>query len=143
LERNPHIICTWQLDFKGDIINVSNDLFDDTNFKLPTIAEVRNPNKQPSCVLIPLHSIQMNASEHRQYELDTLRDALENYGKIDLISDEDYDDSRSILAYREEFYSVQMHFDILLTSLTLTTMNLHKDLLIELTSFSMPRLPVG
>ena len=26
LERNPHIICTWQLDFKGDIINVSNDL---------------------------------------------------------------------------------------------------------------------
>ena len=134
LERNPHIICTWQLDFKGDIINVSNDLFDDTNFKLPTIAEIQNPNKQPSCVLTPLQSIQMNVSEHRQYILDTLRDTLETYGKIELISDEDYDDSRSILAYREEFYSVQMHFDILLASLTLTTMNLHKDLLIELKS---------
>ena len=134
LERNPHIICTWQLDFKGDIINVSNDLFDDTNFKLPTIAEVHNPNKQPTCVLTPLQSIQMNASEHRQYIIDTLRDTRENNGEIELISDEDYDDSRSILAYRKEFYSVQMHFDILLASLTLTTMNLHKDLLIELKS---------
>ena len=134
LERNPHIICIWQLNQMREIVNVTNYLFNDTNIKLQE-AVGDNPNKQPCYeVTSSPQSIDMNVSEHRQYILDTLRDSLENYGKIDLISDEDYDDSRSILAYREEFLSVQWHFDILLTSLTLSTINLHKDLVIELKS---------
>ena len=129
--ENHEIYCAW-LEKNSHIFIFMFDVnliyFDNLKFKTKQTQEISNPNIE-KC-LTKTNKNNCLFKEDIDYLLYIIEDNTDKY--TDILNDDDYDNSKKYQAYRKEFRNLEEHFDIILTNMTLPTLNLTKELNIEL-----------